>query len=227
MKYMLMMHAPRGTGDYQINNWSPEDFKAHIAFMHRFNKELTEAGELVAAEGLAAPGEAKLVRAGKNGAPVTDGPFPEIEGVPRRLLDHRRRQAGARLRARGQGSAAPGPGGTPLNMPIEVRQVMSGPPDRSVTAESADQRQRRAPAARARAAGARRRRAPSWRLRRRRGRRAGSADRGGDAVAGGRHSPQSARLALSGRHAAPHRSPAQRNGAAPPRGRSGERAAGR
>ena len=25
-------------------------------------------------------------------------------------------------------SAAPGPGGAPLNMPIEVRQVMSGPP---------------------------------------------------------------------------------------------------
>jgi len=26
-------------------------------------------------------------------------------------------------------SAAPGPGGAPMNMPIEVRQVMSGPPD--------------------------------------------------------------------------------------------------
>jgi hypothetical protein len=26
-------------------------------------------------------------------------------------------------------SAAPGPGGIPLNMPIEVRQVMSGPPE--------------------------------------------------------------------------------------------------
>ena len=34
MRYMLMMHAPRGTGDYQINNWAPEDLKAHIAFMH-------------------------------------------------------------------------------------------------------------------------------------------------------------------------------------------------
>src|SRR5438105_3366279 len=46
MKYMLMMNAPRGTGDWQINNWSPEDFQAHIAFMRRFNKALTEAGEL-------------------------------------------------------------------------------------------------------------------------------------------------------------------------------------
>src|SRR4051794_28079565 len=77
MKYMLMMHTPRGTGDYQVNNWSPEDFKAHIAFMHQYNRELIEAGERVDAQGLAAPAEAKLVRAGKDGAPATDGPFPE------------------------------------------------------------------------------------------------------------------------------------------------------
>jgi hypothetical protein len=29
-------------------------------------------------------------------------------------------------------SAAPGKGGSPLNMPIEVRQVMSGPPEEFV-----------------------------------------------------------------------------------------------
>jgi hypothetical protein len=79
MKYMLMMHAPRATGEYQVASWSPEDFQAHIAFMHRFNRELAEAGERAGAEGLAAPGEAKLVRAGKDGEPVTDGPFPEAK----------------------------------------------------------------------------------------------------------------------------------------------------
>ena len=25
MKYMLMMHAAGGTGDYQVTNWAPED----------------------------------------------------------------------------------------------------------------------------------------------------------------------------------------------------------
>ena len=66
MRYMLMMHAPGSkTGEYQVNNWAPEDFKAHIAFMHRFNQELTEAGVLVGAEGLAPPGQARVVRAGK------------------------------------------------------------------------------------------------------------------------------------------------------------------
>ena len=44
MRYMMMMHTPAGTGDYQINDWSPEDFKAHIGFMHSFNRELSEAG---------------------------------------------------------------------------------------------------------------------------------------------------------------------------------------
>jgi hypothetical protein len=127
MKYMLMMHAPRGTGDYGINDWSPEDFKAHIAFMHRFNKELTDAGELVGAEGLSTPGEAKLVRAGKNGAPVTDGPFPEAKEFLAGywIVEVDRPERAYELAARA--SAAPGPRGVPLNMPIEVRQVMSGP----------------------------------------------------------------------------------------------------
>jgi hypothetical protein len=127
MKYMLMMHAPRGTGDYKINEWSPDDFQAHIAFMHQFNRELTAAGEWVDGQGLAAPGEAKLVRAGKDGAPVTDGPFPEakefLAGYWIVEVDSPERAYQIAARA----SAAPGPGGAPLNMPIEVRQVMSAP----------------------------------------------------------------------------------------------------
>ncbi len=128
MRYMLMMHVPRATGDYQINSWSPEDFKAHIAFMQRLNRELTEAGELVGAEGLAAPGEAKVVRAGKNGVPaVTDGPFPEAKEFLAGywIVDVDRPERAYEIAARA--SAAPGPGGTPLTIPIEVRQVMSAP----------------------------------------------------------------------------------------------------
>ncbi len=80
MRYMLMMHVPRGTCDWQVSTWTPEDLKAHHNFMHRLNRELTDSGELVGAEGLSAPGEAKVVRAGKGGVPaVTDGPFPEAK----------------------------------------------------------------------------------------------------------------------------------------------------
>jgi hypothetical protein len=127
MKYMLMMHTPRGTGEYQVANWSPDDFKAHIAFMHGFNKELMDAGVWVDAQGLAAPGEARLVRAGNDGAPVTDGPFPEakefLAGYWIVDVDSPERAYEVAAKA----SAAPGPGGAPLNMAIEVRQVMSAP----------------------------------------------------------------------------------------------------
>ena len=99
---MLMMHAPRaGWKDAGIGTWPQEDIKSHINFMLGFNKELTQAGEFVNAQGLALPEEARVVRAGRTGAPeVTDGPFPGGQGVPRGLLDHRLRQQGARLRAR-------------------------------------------------------------------------------------------------------------------------------
>jgi hypothetical protein len=128
MKYMLMMNAPRGTGEYQADGWSPDDFKAHIAFMHRLNKELKDAGELVGAEGLAAPGEAKLVRASKNGGPpATDGVFPEAKEFLAGfwLVDVDRPERAYEIAAKV--SAAPGPGGKPLIIPVEVRQVMQAP----------------------------------------------------------------------------------------------------
>ena len=129
MKYMLMMHAPRGGGEYQVGSWSPDEFRAHIAFMHQLNKDLTDAGELVDGQGLAAPGEARLVRAGKNGGPpATDGVFPESKEylagfwVVEVDAPERAYEIAAKI------SAAPGPGGTPLFIPVEVRQVMSAPP---------------------------------------------------------------------------------------------------
>jgi hypothetical protein len=130
MKFMLMMNAPRGTGDWGVTNWAEADLKAHIAFMKRFAGELKGAGELVAAEGLAAPGQAKIVRAKKgSGAPeVTDGPFAEAKEFLAGywIVDVESPERAYELAARA--SAAPGPGGTPLNMPIEVREVMSAPP---------------------------------------------------------------------------------------------------
>ena len=129
MKFMLMMNTPRGTGDYQIAKWHAEDFKAHIAFMKRFNKELRDAGELVGCEGLTPPGQARVVRAGKGAAPeVTDGPFAEAKEFLAGywIIDVETRERAYAIA--GRASAAPGPGGAPLNLAIEVREVMSGPP---------------------------------------------------------------------------------------------------
>ena len=129
MKFMLMMNTPRGSGDWAVSNWKPEELQAHIGFMKRFNQELRAAGELVGAEGLATPGQARIVRAGKNGAPeITDGPFPEAKEFLAGywIVDVDSPEEAYRIAARA--SAAPGPGGKPLNMPIEVREVMSAPP---------------------------------------------------------------------------------------------------
>lgn len=128
MKFMLMMNAPRGTGDWGVVNWPPADLKAHIDFMKRFGKELSDAGELVAGEGLAEPGQARVVRAGKGGKPeVTDGPFPEAKEFLAGywIVDCESPQRAYEIAARA--SAAPGPGGAPLNLAIEVREVMSAP----------------------------------------------------------------------------------------------------
>src|SRR5258708_617960 len=128
MKYILMMNTP-GNGPFQIATWPHKDIQAHIAFMMSFSKKLGEAGELVAAEGLAGPDQAKLVRAGKDGKPVTDGVFPEAKEFLAGywIVDVDNPERAYQIAA--EASAAPGPGGAPLNMAIEVRQGMSGPPD--------------------------------------------------------------------------------------------------
>src|SRR3954470_13446738 len=76
MKYMLMMNHP-GKGPYQVASWPKEDLSRHIQFMKSFAKKLGASGELVGAEGLGGPDQAKLVRAGNDGKPITDGVFPE------------------------------------------------------------------------------------------------------------------------------------------------------
>jgi hypothetical protein len=94
-------------------------------FLRQFNKELTESGEFVRTEGLGGPEQMKIVRAGKNGAPaVTDGPFPESKEVLAGywVVDVETPERAIALAARASG--APGPGGLPLNMPIEVHPVM-------------------------------------------------------------------------------------------------------
>jgi hypothetical protein len=130
MKYMLMMHAPRtGWKDAGIGTWPPEDINAHIRFMLNFNKELTAAGELVDAQGLDLPSEARVVRAGKGGAPeVTDGPYAEAKEFLAGfwIVDCDSKARAYEIAARV--SAAPGKGGVPMNMPVEVREVMSAPP---------------------------------------------------------------------------------------------------
>ena len=128
MRFMMMMNMPRGTGDYQINQWTPEALNAHIGFMKDLNRDLKAAGEFVDAQGLTPPGQAQIVRFGAGGAPVvSDGPFAETKEFLAGfwIIEVDRRERAYEIAARA--SSAPGPDGKPLVIPIELREVMASP----------------------------------------------------------------------------------------------------
>lgn len=124
MKYILMMTSTKA-GVEGYRTWSKSDVQTHFAHLTKLNKELGESGELIATEGLAGPEQAIVVRAGKDGAPVTDGVFPEAKEflLGYWMVDVETPQRAYEIAARI--SAGPGPGGKLTNMPIEVRQIMS------------------------------------------------------------------------------------------------------
>lgn len=121
MKYILLMSGTQaGVDTYRA--WSPNDLDTHMGSLRALVKELIESGEFVATQPLAAPSEAKVVRGEKAGLPVTDGIFPESKEF---LLGYWIVDVATPERAyaiAGRLSTAPGPGGIPTNMPIEVRQ---------------------------------------------------------------------------------------------------------
>ena len=128
MKYMLLMSATKEVFEW-YSKWPKEDLKANMAFMRNFAKELTEEGVLVSTAGLAWPQQAVIVRAGKDGEPVTDGVFPEAKEFLAGywIIDVENAEQAYKVAARA--SAAPSPAGTNEMMPIEVREVMDRAPD--------------------------------------------------------------------------------------------------
>lgn len=133
MKYMLIMNTSRD-GYSQYMSWPKKVLEANIAFMNAFSKKLSAAGELVGAEGLASPLQAKLVRAGEDGKPITDGVFPESKEFLAGywIVDVASPERAYQIAA--EASTAPGArikaaDGTLIDrLWIEVREIMSGPP---------------------------------------------------------------------------------------------------
>jgi hypothetical protein len=124
MKYILMMSST-AAGVSGYHTWSQSDRDTHLQTLGNLVKELVATGEFVATQGLAQPQEAKVVRGEKNGLPVTDGVFPEAKEF---LLGYWIVDVATPERAyaiAGRISAAPGPGGIPTNMAIEVRQFVN------------------------------------------------------------------------------------------------------
>ena len=122
MRFMILVKA---TGDSEAGAMPPESLFHEMATYH---EALAQAGVLVDASGLQASSKGWRIRYGKNGQrSFVDGPFPETKEflVGYWIIDCDSPERAVDLAA--HVSAAPGPGGRPLNMPIELRQVMSAP----------------------------------------------------------------------------------------------------
>jgi hypothetical protein len=130
MKFMLIMNGTRD-GWAQYMSWPKKVLEANAAFMQEFTRNLSDAGELVGTYGLASPTQAKLVRAGKDGKPITDGVFPESKEFLAGfwLVDVDSAERAYEIAA--QASTAPGIGGgaLPHELWIEVREVLGGRQD--------------------------------------------------------------------------------------------------
>jgi hypothetical protein len=128
-KFMLLQNYEGGANcTVPMGSWPPQDVKAHIDFQLTLNDELRDNGELIEAQGLTAPAQARVVTFDGVGAPVvTDGPFPESKEflAGYRMIDVESTERALEIAARA--SAAPGPGGIPISQPIEVREVMGAP----------------------------------------------------------------------------------------------------
>jgi hypothetical protein len=127
MKFMVQMNVKQGP--YQMEGWSQEDVKRMVGFMDEINRDLKKTGQFVSAEGLVSPDQARIVKANNDGSPsVTDGPFAESKEFIAGYWIVNVKDADEAYRFAARVSSCPGPGGKPLNMPIEVRAVGEAPP---------------------------------------------------------------------------------------------------
>ncbi len=128
MKYMLMMHGTKSAFD-RFARWSKQELETNHAFMGAFTKELKDSGVFVSSEGLGWPHEARLVCAGSQGEPISDGVFPESREFLARywIVDVETPEQAVTIAA--QLSQALGAGGKTSNMAVELRPLLSSHSD--------------------------------------------------------------------------------------------------
>ena len=125
MKYLCLIHRDENViaalSEAEITALEEE----HLAY----DDELRKCGHFIAAEALQNGHDSTIVKIRNGKMIVTDGPFPESKAFLAGywIIDVESSEEAYKLAARA--SAAPGPGGKPGNIPIEVRQIMSGPPE--------------------------------------------------------------------------------------------------
>ena len=124
-RFLLLVNMDGGNVDTPMLEWDEADMKAHMQFLTDHLERLRESGELVEEQALTWPKHAKVVRAASVNAPVvTDGPYAESKEVLAgfQIVDVESEERALEIAA--ELSSAPGPGGVPIEQPIEVRRVM-------------------------------------------------------------------------------------------------------
>jgi hypothetical protein len=127
-RYLLGVNFDGGTVDTPMEEWRPEEITAHLDYYKALHEELVASGELVQSEVLVGPDLAKIVTSAGKAPVVTDGPFQEFKEwlAGYQIVDVESEARAIQIAAKL--SAVPGPGGVPLEQPIQVRQVMDDAP---------------------------------------------------------------------------------------------------
>jgi hypothetical protein len=127
-KYLLIVDFQSGVCDAPMEEWEPEEVEAHLDYYKALGRELIESGERVQSEVLAGPDLAKIVTSDGSSTVVTDGPFQEFKEwlAGFQIVDVDSEERALEIAARL--SAVPGPGGVPIQQPIQVRLVMEDAP---------------------------------------------------------------------------------------------------
>ena len=121
MKFMLMMNGGADSYDEYLR-WPKDILAANVAFMQALGARLRASGELVSAAGLASPAQARRVRMGPDGKPLTDGIFPESKEFLAGYWIVEVPTVERAFAIAAEASTAPGIGDKPLE--IEVREVL-------------------------------------------------------------------------------------------------------
>src|SRR3954447_20676151 len=129
-KYLLLKHyrgAPAPENDVAMDQWTPEEFDAHVGFMHDFAARLEVTGEFVDGQALSPDG--MWVRSdGEGRPPVTDGPFAETKDLIAGWMVVDVDSYERAIELAGELSAAPGAGGEPIHEWLEVRPFLTEMP---------------------------------------------------------------------------------------------------
>ena len=127
MKYMLLMNY-YVEGVPPIDKWAPQDVQRHIQFQHDLGAELVAAASSSTAKG--SRGRTPPSSCAATGCPhpvVTDGPFPESKEFLAGYWMVDVEDEARAIEIAAKASAAPGPGGVPMQQVFEVRALMEAP----------------------------------------------------------------------------------------------------